>query len=101
MRLTYIQGILFYAGINSNTDVLGMVTAYPSLTDVEFQHAGQELARLCERVLTGSNWQSVRWTGDTLQIQQTRVQVHPHTSTVDEEPEVSEVENHDRVAVYF
>jgi len=78
-----------------------MVTAYPSLTDVEFQHAGQELARLCEGVLTGSNWQSVKWTGDTLQIQQTRVQVRPHTSTVDEEPELSEVENHDRVAIYF
>lgn len=77
-----------------------MVIAYPSLTDVEFHQAGQELTRLCETDLTGSNWQSVRWTGDGLQIQQTRGEVHPKKTLIIEEPELSEVDEHDLVAMY-
>lgn len=79
-----------------------MVISYPGLNDVEFHQAGQELTRLCERDLTGSNsnWQSVRWTGDGLQIQQTRDGVHPKKTPTVEEPELSEVDDHDLVAMY-
>ena len=77
-----------------------MVMAYPSLTDAEFCQAGNELVQICEENLAASNWKSVRWVEDELQIQQTRNGPH-RESHIDDEPGVSDIDEQDLVAMFL
>ena len=47
-----------------------MLGTYPSLTTHEFEIACDALEQRCHNRLEGTNWQSVRWTGQDLQITQ-------------------------------
>jgi hypothetical protein len=53
-----------------------MLGAYPCLTKEEFTIACKALESRCHDRLNGTTWQSIRWTGQELQIKQQRELKH-------------------------
>lgn len=74
-----------------------MVRFYPALTEAEFAQASHDLKGLYDGESEGSSWQSVHWTGDELQIQQTRTESSQASNLANAHLEIDELEQHDPV----
>lgn len=73
-----------------------MLGSYPSLTATEFKEACTNFEERCHDKLSGTDWLSVKWTGQELLIAQTRLPSRhtdeTNTQDAEEENEIEEIE---------